>query len=272
MSVLPGHVPKDRLPSIMVAPNGATRTKADHPALPVTIEEIVETAHLCRAAGAGAIHAHVRDDTGRHTLDAGLYRELLMRLEAEVPGFPVQITTEAAGRYTPFEQIQLVRNLKPRFISAALREITQNDEEASRAFYRWAASESIVIQHILYSSEELERFLVLANAGFFGGGSHLLLFVLGRYSDGQQSKPENLHPFLDVLKRRGSGLPVDWAVCAFGKRETDCLVEARRHGGKMRIGFENGLWNRDGSLARDNAERVRDLVSALEEFDLLGIG
>ncbi|MEC7495261.1 MAG: 3-keto-5-aminohexanoate cleavage protein, partial [Pseudomonadota bacterium] len=37
------HKPKD-LPRLMVAPNGARRTKADHPAIPVTIQETVETA------------------------------------------------------------------------------------------------------------------------------------------------------------------------------------------------------------------------------------
>jgi uncharacterized protein (DUF849 family) len=41
------------LPKIMVAPNGARRTKADHPAVPMTIAEIVETARQCYAEGAG---------------------------------------------------------------------------------------------------------------------------------------------------------------------------------------------------------------------------
>ena len=35
------------LPSLMVAPNGARRSKSDHPALPVTLPEIVATARAC---------------------------------------------------------------------------------------------------------------------------------------------------------------------------------------------------------------------------------
>ena len=50
-----------RLPRIMVAPNGARLTKADHPTLPVTIEETVAAALAARAAGADGLHAHVRD-------------------------------------------------------------------------------------------------------------------------------------------------------------------------------------------------------------------
>ena len=65
------------LPKIMVAPNGARKTKEDHPNLPITISEIVKEAVNCFHKGANAIHAHVRDKKGDHCLDVGLYRELL---------------------------------------------------------------------------------------------------------------------------------------------------------------------------------------------------
>ena len=52
--------PTSLLP-LMVVPNGACLTDDDHPALPVTIPQIVETARKCAAAGAGAILFHVRD-------------------------------------------------------------------------------------------------------------------------------------------------------------------------------------------------------------------
>ena len=68
------------LPEIMVAPNGARRTTADHPALPVTIPQTVATARACFEAGAGGIHAHVRDAEQAHVLDAGLYSDLVAEL------------------------------------------------------------------------------------------------------------------------------------------------------------------------------------------------
>ena len=71
-------------PLIMVAPNGARRMKADHPALPLTVAETVETAQACHAAGAGALHLHIRDAEGRHSLDAGHYREALQALRQAV--------------------------------------------------------------------------------------------------------------------------------------------------------------------------------------------
>ena len=54
-------------------------------------------------------------------------------------------------------------------------------------------------------------------------------------------------------------LAPDWAVCAFGRGETACLIEAHRCGGKLRVGFENSLLHADGTIARDNAERVTAL-------------
>jgi len=56
---------------------------------------------------------------------------------------------------------------------------------------------------------------------------------------------------------------VDWAVCAFGQRETECLVAARALGAKARIGFENNRMNSDLTCAVNNAERVVELVNSL---------
>jgi len=46
---------------IAVAPNGARKTKQDHPSLPINAEELAATAANCLAAGACMIHLHVRD-------------------------------------------------------------------------------------------------------------------------------------------------------------------------------------------------------------------
>ena len=64
----------DRNIAIAVAPNGGRKTKADHPALPLTPAELAATAAECLEAGAAMIHVHVRDANGRHLLDADAYR------------------------------------------------------------------------------------------------------------------------------------------------------------------------------------------------------
>lgn len=257
------------LPLIMVAPNGARRTKADHEALPLTVAETVAAAAASFEAGAGGLHAHVRNAAGEHVLDVSQYRELLQEMRASVPGMLVQITSEGIGKYGPEDQRKLVRDLMPDAVSIAVREMVPDaDTKEAAKFYTWTLQEKIAVQHIVYSSEDLERFFDLAATGVIPGKTHQLLFVLGRYADNQESTREDLDPFLNVLSQHGGAFDIDWAVCAFGHRETDCLVYAVEHGGKARVGLENGLWNRDGTPARDNADRVRDLVTALKEKNL----
>ncbi len=100
-------------PFIMVAPNGARRSKADHPAVPITTSEIVETGRACHAAGADALHLHVRDDQGAHSLDPGRYQEALQALARAVPGPRIQISTEAVGIYGVAGQLACLEQVRP---------------------------------------------------------------------------------------------------------------------------------------------------------------
>lgn len=252
------------LPRLMVAPNGARKGKADHPALPVTIEETVATARACHAAGAGALHAHIRDDAGRHSLDPWRARALLDAMAAEVPGMAVQLTTEAAGRFEPSDQAALVRGARPSRISVAVSEMAAEggDLGLARAFYGFAAEIGIEVQHILYDPAMGARLAALHRDGVVPAIDEVL-FVLGRYSPDTRSTPADLDPWLEMRRRTPELASADWMVCAFGPGETDCLARALAEGGKARVGFENNVANADGSTAADNAERVREIAALL---------
>ncbi|MRU15794.1 3-keto-5-aminohexanoate cleavage protein [Roseovarius sp. A21] len=246
------------LPNLMVAPNGARRMKADHPALPITLPEIVETARACAREGADGLHLHLRDTEGLHTLDAGLYREALTELRAAVPGMALQITTEAAGHYAAPHQRRVALESGAGLVSVALREMVKDTPDVTATdFYAECAARGIAVQHIMYDATEFDLLARLLPGTLLHDSGLQLLFVLGRYSIDQNSEPSDLTPFLTRMK--STGLTPDWAVCAFGRGETACLVEAHRRGGKLRVGFENSIWHDDGSLARDNAERVRQV-------------
>jgi uncharacterized protein (DUF849 family) len=251
------------LPRIMVAPNGAKLTRADHPALPVTIEEVVACAVDCQAMGADGLHAHVRDAEQQHVLDSGLYAELLAELGLRAPGLYVQITSEAVGRYTPAEQRRLVQDLRPAAVSIALREITAGQDDAvTRRFFASCDEAGIGVQHILYDSADVAHLGKLVETGCVPRKGLMALIVLGRYSKGQVSAPSDVSRLAQCLKSYVPG--IDWGACAFGPQETACLMEAMRQGGKARIGFENNRLNMDGTTAANNAERVRELVCQIE--------
>ncbi|KAG0734209.1 hypothetical protein G6F23_012607 [Rhizopus arrhizus] len=98
---------------ITVAPNGAYKKAADHPAVPMTPEALALEARACLDAGAGMMHLHVRKPAGRHLLCAHAYREALAAVARAVGRERlVQVTSEAAGVYKAAEQIALVRELQ----------------------------------------------------------------------------------------------------------------------------------------------------------------
>lgn len=239
---------------LAVAPNGARKTREDHPALPIRPEELAATARSCRVAGASMIHLHVRDEEGGHSLDPGRYREATAAIrDACGDELVIQVTTEAVGRFTPEQQMACIRELVPEAASFAVRELIAdaNAEAEARRFFSWAREARIQAQYILYSPEDVVRFEDLVARGVLPPGPHFLLFVLGRYTKGQLSSPEELLPFLQA---RTQSHP--WSLCAFGPRETACAVAAASLGGHARVGFENNFLLPDGTRAADNAALV----------------
>jgi uncharacterized protein (DUF849 family) len=80
---------------ITVAPTGAESAKADVPALPVTLDELVLTAKECAALGASVIHVHIRDDRAQPTLDLGRLRDTVTALR-ESTDLIVQLSSGGA--------------------------------------------------------------------------------------------------------------------------------------------------------------------------------
>ncbi|MEM1376023.1 MAG: 3-keto-5-aminohexanoate cleavage protein [Pseudomonadota bacterium] len=248
--------------TIMVAPNGARRTKADHPNLPITESEIVDAVEAAWDAGAHAAHIHVRDEGGRHVLDARRYLSLISALRRRCgDALITQITTEAVDRYAPSQQRALVREVKPEAVSIALRELfSKSDEQHENyEFLQWAYEKHIAIQWIIYDQAELKLIAAMINAGVVPRDAQLL-FVLGRYSVGQRSQASDLLPFLTAVQLLPALAATRWTVCAFGQGETECLATAVAFGGNARVGFENSILNADGSVAQSNAERVNAIV------------
>ena len=238
---------------IAVAPNGARRTRQDHPALPITPLELARTAAACAEAGAGMMHLHVRDANGNHTLAPVVYRAALKELEAAVGDtMLIQVTSEAGGIYEASGQIEAMRELVPHCISCGLREFVRDDSEREQGaeFFAEMHSAGTLIQYILYDPEDVTWYETLCNAGVIPGDKHLLLFVLGRYgTDG--SNPDDLSKYTDALER-----PSSWMVCAFGETEHIVTQLAAEMGGHARVGFENNFVLPSGATATDN----RDLV------------
>lgn len=259
------------LSTITVAPNGARRGLADHPALPVSIDAVAATAAACHAAGAGTIHLHVRDDAGAHSLDAQRYVAAIRAVEAATGGaMGVQITTEAAGCYDVAAQRALLEQVAAQAASVALRELVPDpsEEAATAAALTAAAERGIALQYILYEPGEIAWLADLVVRGVVPAGFEVL-FVMGRYDAGG-SDPERLVDWLWAWQASGLAGQAPWMVCAFGPSETRVLAAALALGGKARVGFENNLHRPDGTVAADNAERVAAIAGLAAAMGLRG--
>lgn len=248
---------------IMVAPNGARRTRADHPAIPLDADELAQTAVACRAAGAGAIHLHVRGAAMAHTLDPATYREAIEAVRGACPDIAIQTTTEAAGLFDVDHQVAAVQALRPACLSFSLAELTRDGEAKAERFLRWADANRIGIQFILYDAQQIDTMRRMLDTGQLHlAGRPRLIVVAGRYSATQDSDVAEFEALHDALVRTGLNTEADWMTCAFGRGEMACLERTIELGGHARVGFENAIVDAEGHPARDNAERV-GLVAAL---------
>ena len=249
---------------IMVAPNGARKTTLDHPAVPVTDSDLVETAAQCFDAGARALHAHIRTTDQIHLLDVDRYESLIDSLNKRLPNLEVQVTSEAAGIYESDAQIDLLSRMKAPWVSVAIREILRAQEpQTLQPFFKQLLNKSRV-QFILYDADDFQTLASLVEQEIIQTNALEVLYVLGRYSANQESTPDQLDPFLEFRDRVPTHVkPVREMICAFGRGQIPCLLRAASEGMDLRVGFENGVWLPDGEIAKDNATLVRALVDLL---------
>lgn len=243
--------------ALIVAPNGARRMPSDHPRLPITPETAALETRAAVSAGAAIVHLHARDATGKHTLDPTINRAFMDTVRRELnDDVVIQLTTEAVGQFTPNQQIQLIRELRPEAASFAIQELIPSDSTADKQrggeFFDWVHNQGIIAQYILYSADDVSRYHQLKEEGVLPKNKHHLLFVLGRYSKTQQSEPTDLLPMLTALQDE-----TRWAVCAFGQQEHRCAATAIALGGDIRVGFENNLHDMNGDQAASNATLIQ---------------
>ena len=245
-------------PHITVAPNGARLQKSDHVGVPVSKQELAETARDCSAVGANAIHLHVRDNDGAHSLDPEIYREAIAHVKRSAPDIEIQITTESAGRYSVADQLHLIETLRPSAASISVREIARAPELISHV-YSAAARHETQVQHILYDVScvaLLEQWLA---SGLVPYEMRDAIFVLGKYAPARAGKPSELATLLNAAQ----ALDLNITVCAFGPYEQACLIEAAKLGCDLRIGFENNTRTPTGASWDSNAQAVASLKAAL---------
>jgi uncharacterized protein (DUF849 family) len=113
-----------RRPVLLQAAINGARAAAEHPALPVHPHELAAAAKACVAAGAGAVHFHVRDPDRRESLAAADVARAVLAVRSACRGTPVGISTGAWIEPDPDRRLAQVRrwHVLPDFVSVNFHE------------------------------------------------------------------------------------------------------------------------------------------------------
>ncbi len=240
---------------ITVAPTGAEPAKADVPALPVTLDELVATARACEAAGAAMIHVHIRDDAAAPTLDPVRLRETVAALR-EQTGLIVQLST-GGSVHDPYDARLAVLDAEPDSCSLTCGTVNFGDEVFLNPWpfmvdlYRRTQAAEVVPEFELFDLGHvtaLHRLLDACGAPY-GGQVHCDL-VMG--------VPGGMPGTAAALVAAVSALPsgASWSATGIGRSSLPVALAALSAGGHLRIGMEDTLTFARGRAVRDNAELV----------------
>ena len=249
---------KDTPLLIAVAPNGARKLKTDHPQIPINAEELSETAKSCTAAGASMIHLHVRDESNGHSLSVEAYKEAIQEIQNTEPNIFIQVTSEAVGIYSAVEQFEMIHSLNPDAVSIGLREIRDLDESVITDHFHKMRAANTFPQLILYNDHDLTLYYDWVKRKVIPGKAYPILLVIGKET------PEGSFDNSVLTAEITDNLPASsWMICAFGPNEYPAGQLATKLGGHVRLGFENNCELSNGSIAKNNAELISQMVNYL---------
>ncbi len=240
---------------ITVAPTGAESSKADVPALPVTLDELVQTAKECEEAGAAVIHVHIRDDDARPTLDLGRLRDTVRALR-EATGLIVQLSTGGAVT-DPYEDRLRVLEAGPDACSLTCGTVNFGDEVFMNPWpfmvelYRRTQELEIVPEFELFDLGQVAALhrLLDKHGAPYGGHVHCDL-VMG-VPGGMPGDARSLVAAVEALPEGAT-----WSATGVGRATLPVMFAALSAGGHLRVGMEDTITFARGRPVTGNAELV----------------
>lgn len=220
------------------------RAPGEHPALPVSVDQLVADARAVVAAGAAEVHVHPRDSRARQSLQPQVVAPLVERLAAAVPGVPVSVTTALSAEPDPWRRYDLVQRW-----GAVPDSATVNmHEPGSLEVARLLIDRRVTVEA---GVPTVEAARILVASGLAPGCARVLIEPADRTVEDALRTAEAIAEVLDRAslsqprQLHGAG-PTAWPL----------LSEAVRSGYDVRIGLEDTLLAPDGSEAEDNAALV----------------
>jgi uncharacterized protein (DUF849 family) len=230
---------------IEAALNGG-RNRSQHPAIPQSSDELAQAARESVAAGAGAIHFHVRGPDGRESLAPSDVAAAVRAVRGAIPGTPFGVSTgawilkDAALRHKMVSEWKVL----PDFASVNFK------EEGAVELASLLASRGLGIEAGLSDALGTE---ILVTSGL---APRLLRILLEPQENSADSALANVSAIEAALKAGGVKLPL--LLHGLDSTAWELLDAAAARGYDTRVGFEDILTLPNGPLAASNAELIAE--------------
>lgn len=252
---------------ICVAITGSVPTKANNPAVPITIAEQIESTHAAFEAGATIAHCHVRDDAGKPTSDPERFARLKEGLETHCPGMIVQFST--GGRSGSGRERGGMLPLRPDMASLTVgsNNFPTRVYENSPDLVDWLASEMIV--HDIKPEVEAFDLSHIVQATRMAADGRLKSPLYVQFVMGVKNAMPADEPIFDFYIETLKRLSPDATWCAAGIGATQPVVSewAIAKGGHTRTGLEDNVRLDRDTLAPSNAALVQRAVKLCEKHE-----
>ncbi|MEU8347119.1 Uncharacterized conserved protein, DUF849 family [Actinomadura meyerae] len=246
---------------ITVAPTGAESAKADVPALPVTLDELVQTAKECEAAGAAVIHVHIRDDDARPTLDLSRLRDTVAALR-ESTGLIVQLSTGGAVT-DPYEDRIRVLDVEPDMCSLTCGTVNFGDDVFMNPWpfmvelYQRTQEREVVPEFELFDLGHIAALHRLLDKYGLPYGGHVHCDLVMGVPGGMPGDARTLVAAVEALPPGAT-----WSATGIGRTSLPVLFAALSAGGHLRVGMEDTLTLAKGRPVTANAQLVERAAQA----------
>jgi uncharacterized protein (DUF849 family) len=266
---------------ITVAPTGAEHAKADVPNLPVSLDELVDTAQDCERVGASMIHVHIRGADTKPTLDLGLLTETVAALR-ERTNLVVQLSTGGAVTDPEADRLRVLDAL-PDSASCTMGTVNFGDDvflnrwEFVVELHQRMRDRGIVPEYEIFDVGQLATLHRLLDQHGLPAGGHVHVDLVMGVPGGMPGDTETLVAALRLIPDGAT-----FSATGVGRTSLPVLLASLSSGGHLRVGMEDTVTYARGERVRDNAQLVaraaglarisqRPPLSADEVRTLLGV-
>lgn len=245
---------------ICVAITGSVPTKKDNPAVPISVDEQIESTHEAFEAGASIAHCHVRNNDGTPTSDPDRFARLMEGLRKHCPGMIIQFST--GGRSGAGQERGGMLPLKPEMASLSVgsNNFPTRVYENPPQLIDWLASEMrqyhVTPEIEAFDLSHILRAIHLHEQGQLFGNLYVQ-FVMG-VKNAMPADKAVFDFYVEIMNSRAPN--AQWCAAGIGPNQIIVNEWAIAAGGHTRTGLEDNVRLDKSTLAPSNAALVKRAV------------